>query len=103
MKLVSARTYWRWSIRRFPAAGEGRDLTKGRPMPDRSGTVIAGDRRAQFNHRVLIPQLGQLFPEIAACRPYGTINLQWDDALRKDFADFWTGQITWRPVTSPRI
>ena len=72
-------------------------------MLDRSGTVILGDRRAQLNHRVLIPRLAQLFPEIAGCRSYGTINLQWDDPLRKDCADLWTGQITWRPVTLPRI
>jgi len=59
---------------------------------------------AYINHSVLIPQLAQLFPEIAACHPYGTINLQLDEPLQKQCADVWTPQIMWRPlVPLPRM
>ena len=70
-------------------------------MADSSGTVILGDQLAQINHYVLIPQLAEIFPEIAACRAFGTINLQLDGSLRKNCADLWTDQMTWRPVLTP--
>ena len=74
------------------------------PMSNCGGTIICGDRLAYINHDVLIPQLAQLFPEIAACRPFGTINLKLDKPLRKDCADLWTPQIIWLPlVPLPRI
>src|SRR5262249_7970424 len=73
-------------------------------MSNCGGIIIRGDQLAYINHDVLIPQLAQLFPEIAACRPFGTINLELDEPLQKHFADFWTRQIMWRPlVPLPRI
>ena len=70
-------------------------------MSNCGGIIIEGDRLAYINHDVLIPQLAQLFPEIAACRPFGTINLKLDEPLQKHCADVWTPQITWRPLVPP--
>ena len=73
-------------------------------MSNSGGIIIRGDQLAYINHDVLIPQLAQLFPEIAPCRRWGTINLKLDKPLQKHCADVWTPQIMWRPlVPLPRI
>ena len=88
----------------LPCKSEIRNRARRRPMSNCGGIIICGDRLAYINHDVLIPQLAQLFPEIAACRPFGTINLELDEPLQKHCADFWTRQIMWRPlVPLPRI
>ena len=70
-------------------------------MSNCGGIIIQGDQLAYINHGVLIPQLAELFPEIAACRPFGTINLKLDEPLQKHCADVWTPQIMWRPLVPP--
>jgi hypothetical protein len=62
-----------------------------------SGRVIRGEGDASKNHKILIPQLAQHFPEIANCGQFGTINVALEAPFFKRLADHWTPRVTWRP------
>ena len=64
-----------------------------------TGIIVKGQGDAHKNFKAMIPPIALHFPAVAKCDQFGTINVELDQPLDKNHADYWTPQVSWSPKT----